>query len=51
MEEKMLLQNKESWDAIVDDWFDTTALPTYGVLIPDETKLNSMEVYYEQFHL
>lgn len=40
MQDKILKQNKEAWDAIADDWFGTTALPTYGVLIPDETELN-----------
>ncbi len=40
MQDKILKQNKEAWDAIADDWFGTTALPTYGVLIPTETELN-----------
>lgn len=40
MEKEILRQNKEGWDAIADDWFGTTALPTYGELIPDENKLN-----------
>lgn len=38
--EKILEQNKDAWDAIADDWFGSTALPTYGVLIPNETELN-----------
>lgn len=40
MQDKILKQNKEAWDVIADDWFGTTALPTYGVLIPTETELN-----------
>lgn len=40
MQNSILEQNKNSWDAIADDWFGTTALPTYGVLIPSETELN-----------
>jgi cyclopropane fatty-acyl-phospholipid synthase-like methyltransferase len=40
MQNNILEQNKNSWDAIADDWFGTTALPTYGVLIPTETELN-----------
>lgn len=39
MQDKILEQNKKAWDAIADDWFGTTALPTYGVLIPTENKL------------
>ena len=34
-----LKQNKASWDAMADDWFGTTALPTYGCLIPTEDEL------------
>lgn len=40
MKDNILKQNKEAWDAIADDWFGTTALPTYGVMIPTETDLN-----------
>ena len=32
-------QNMESWDAIADDWFGSTALPTLGVCMPPETEL------------
>lgn len=39
MKNKILSQNKASWDAIADDWFGTTALPAYGVMIPDEDQL------------
>lgn len=34
-----LMQNKQSWDAMADSWFGTTALPTYGCLIPNEDEL------------
>lgn len=37
--EKILAQNKASWDAIADDWFGTTALPVYGCLCPTEDEL------------
>jgi len=40
MQKNILEQNKKSWDAIADDWFGKTALPTYGVLIPSEEELN-----------
>ncbi len=39
MKNKILSQNKASWDAIADDWFGTTALPAYGVMIPNEDHL------------
>lgn len=39
MKNKILAQNKASWDAIADDWFGTTALPAYGVMIPNEDQL------------
>ena len=39
MNNKILSQNKASWDAIADDWFGTTALPAYGVMIPNEDQL------------
>lgn len=38
--QEILSQNKESWNAIADNWFGTTALPEYGCLIPDERQLN-----------
>ena len=34
-----LSQNKQSWDAMADSWFGTTALPIYGCLIPTEDDL------------
>lgn len=40
MNNDILSQNKQSWDAIADDWFGTTALPTYGCLIPTEDELH-----------
>lgn len=40
MKNNILERNKNSWDAMADDWFGTTALPTYGVMIPTETELN-----------
>jgi ubiquinone/menaquinone biosynthesis C-methylase UbiE len=33
-------QNRASWDNMADDFFGTTALPTYGCLIPTEEELN-----------
>ena len=39
MDHNILLQNKKSWDAMADSWFGTTALPTYGCLIPTEDDL------------
>ncbi|MDF2921532.1 MAG: methyltransferase type 11 [Paenibacillaceae bacterium] len=35
----ILMQNKQSWDAMADSWFGTTALPAYGCLIPTEDEL------------
>ncbi len=35
----ILQQNRESWNAIADDWFGCTALPQYGCRIPKETEL------------
>lgn len=40
MSDIILMQNKSSWDTIADDWFGTTALPTYGCLMPNEEELN-----------
>ena len=39
MRQDILDKNKAAWNAIADDWFGTTALPTYGVMIPEETTL------------
>lgn len=39
MNDKILNQNKKSWDTMADTWFGTTALPTYGCLIPTEDEL------------
>lgn len=39
MADNKLVQNKQSWDAMADSWFGTTALPTYGCLIPTEDEL------------
>lgn len=36
---KILTQNKQSWDTMADSWFGTTALPEYGCLIPTEDEL------------
>lgn len=35
----ILAQNRESWNAMADAWFGTTALPTYGCLAPTEEEL------------
>lgn len=35
----ILRQNRQSWNAIADDWFGTTALPVYGPLTPTEDTL------------
>ncbi len=40
MQNEILTQNKSSWDAIADDWFGRTSLPTYGCLIPTEDELH-----------
>lgn len=40
MKNEMLKENKEAWDSMADDWFGTTALPTYGVLAPTESDLH-----------
>ena len=39
MIDDILFQNKKSWDAMADSWFGSTALPTYGCLIPTEDEL------------
>lgn len=39
MSDTILIQNKQSWDAMADSWFGTTALPAYGCLIPTEDEL------------
>lgn len=36
---KILEQNKNSWDAMADSWFGSTALPSYGCLVPSEEEL------------
>lgn len=38
--EEIQKQNRASWDNMADDFFGTTALPTYGCLIPNEEELN-----------
>ena len=38
-------QNKANWDAMADIWFGTTALPTYGCLIPQKTSCISSRIY------
>lgn len=40
MNNNTLKQNKTSWNNIADNWFGTTALPTYGCLIPTEDELH-----------
>lgn len=35
----ILEQNKNSWDAMADSWFGSTALPCYGCLVPSEEEL------------
>ncbi|MGN0569072.1 MAG: class I SAM-dependent methyltransferase [Candidatus Fimenecus sp.] len=40
MNEKILEQNKSCWNAIADDWFGSTALPTYGIYLPTESDLH-----------
>ena len=40
MNEKILTQNRTSWNAMADSWFGVTALPTYGCLCPTEDELN-----------
>lgn len=40
---QILHQNKASWDAIADDWFGSTALPTWGISIPREDQLHLLE--------
>lgn len=39
-EDKILVQNKMSWDFIADEWFGSTSLPTYGPTLPQEDTLN-----------
>lgn len=33
---KVLTQNKKSWDYIADEWLGSTSLPAYGPTLPDE---------------
>lgn len=40
MNDEILAQNKTSWNAMADDWFGVTALPTYGCLCPTEDDLH-----------
>ena len=44
MENDIITQNKESWDAIADSFFGVTALPVYGCLIPTEDELGLFPV-------
>lgn len=37
---ELLQQNKKGWDAIADQWFGSTALPTYAPLMKTEDELN-----------
>ena len=37
---RVLAQNKTSWDFIADEWFGATSLPTYGPTLPYEDTLN-----------
>jgi ubiquinone/menaquinone biosynthesis C-methylase UbiE len=37
---KILVQNKAAWDSIADEWFGSTALPTYGPTLPKEDTLS-----------
>lgn len=39
MNEEVLTQNQQSWDAMADSWFGSTALPVYGCLVPTEEEL------------
>jgi SAM-dependent methyltransferase len=41
---KILFQNKLSWDFIADEWFGSTALPTYGPTLPKEDTLNLFDL-------
>lgn len=38
-QKEILKQNKETWDAIADSWFGTTALPEWGCSVPTEDAL------------
>lgn len=40
MKDKILKENKLAWDHIADDWFGSTALPTYAPLMKTEDDLN-----------
>jgi cyclopropane fatty-acyl-phospholipid synthase-like methyltransferase len=40
MNNKILKQNKASWDNMADDWFGSDALPTYGPITPTEDELH-----------
>lgn len=41
---KTLIQNKAGWDSIADEWFGSTALPTYGPTLPKEDTLNLFQL-------
>lgn len=43
IENNVLKKNKVAWNMIADDWFGSTALPTYAPLMKDETELNLFE--------
>ena len=43
MNNNVLTQNKQSWDAIADEWFGTTALPIWGCSVPTEDELHLLE--------
>lgn len=40
MNEKILEQNKNSWNSMANLWIGTTALPEYGCYIPTENELH-----------
>lgn len=40
---RILTQNKAGWDTIADEWFGSTALPTYGPTSPNEETLNMFD--------
>lgn len=39
-DDKLIQNNKKGWDAIADEWFGSTALPTYAPLMKTEDDLN-----------
>lgn len=38
--QQIIAQNRVAWDAIADDWFGRTALPTWGISAPTEYSLH-----------